>query len=173
MLEVGWFVSLSTAARMVLVNRSLAPSFAHQLYKNVHLKNMDQASRFFQMLRQPSATQLYCCADMVRNLQIGFSLRFGSVDQQNNVDGRHPFFDIYEPFMQDLQYGLEQLHSLTSLNVFVDLDRDPTALARLIHLLDGELQKGSDPYVLRLKCLNMEGKKVRVLPCINPTYTRF
>lgn len=173
MLEVGRFVTPGTAAKMVLVNRSLATSFAHQLYKNVHLKNMDQASRFFQMLRRPSATQLYCCADMVRNLQLGFSLWLGSMDQQNNVDGRHPFFDIYKPFMQDLQYGLEQLHSLSSLNVFVDMDRDPTALARLIHLLDGDLQKGSDPYVLRLKCLNLGGqKKVRVLPCTNPMYTR-
>jgi hypothetical protein len=168
LLEIGWFVSLDTATKMVLVNRGLSPSFAHQLYTNVHLKNVDQASRFFQMLQQPSATELYCCADMVKNLQLGFSLRFDSTYQQNDEDGRHPFFHIYEPFMQDLQYGLDRLHSLTSLNVSVDMDRDPTALTRLIHLLDGELQAGSDPFVLRLKCLNVreeEKKKVGVLYC--------
>jgi hypothetical protein len=165
LLEIGQFVSLDTAAKMVLVNRSLSRSFAHQLYTNVHLKNMDQASRFFQMLQRPSATKLYCCADMVKNLQLGFSLRFGSTDQQNDEDGRHPLFDIYEPFMDDLQHGLDQLHSLTSLNVSVDMDRDPTALTRLINMLDGELEAGSDPFVLRLKCLNNmreEGKKVGV-----------
>ena len=96
---------------------------------------------------------------MVKNLQLGFSLLFDSTDHQNDEDGHHPFFDIYEPFMQDLQYGLDQLHSLTSLNVSVDMDRDPTALTRLIHLLDGELQAGSDPFVLRLKCLNVREKE--------------
>jgi hypothetical protein len=173
MLEIGRFVSPTTTANLVLVNRSLSTSFAHQLYKNIHLTHLDQASRFFQMLRRPSATKLYCAADMVKNLQLGFGLRFGSTDQQINAkDGCHPFFDIYEPFMQDLRYGLKQLHSLASLNVFVDMDRDPTALTRLINLLDGELQAGSHPFVLRLKCLNTTKEKVGVLQSNNSVHTR-
>jgi hypothetical protein len=95
--------------------------------------------------------------------------------QQNDEDDCHPFFDIYEPFMQDLQYGLGQLHSLTSLNLSADMDRDPTILRRLIHLLDGELQVGSDPFVLRLKYLNVreeEKKMVGVLYCKNSMHIK-
>ena len=174
LLDIGQFVCLDTAAKMVLVNQSLSQSFVHQLYTNVHLKNMDQGSCFFQMLQQPCAIKLYCCADMVKNLQLGFSLRFGSTDQKNDEDGHHPFFNIYQPFMHILQHGLDQLHSLTSLNVSVDMDRDPTAFTRLIHWLDGELQAGSVPFVLRLKCLNMMevGKKVCVLYCKNSMHNR-
>jgi hypothetical protein len=144
---------------MVSVKSTIAVPLAQQLYKNVELKNCCQAACFFKMLRRPPATKLYHCADLVKNLQLAFNFWFHPVvpsARGYDADGHHLYFDVYEPFIQDVEYGFKCFRHLASLNVFVDMHDDDASLSRLINMLLGPVQAGVKPFVLRLKCLKSE-----------------
>ena len=114
---------------------------------------------FFRMLRKPSATMAsYNPRSLVENLQLSFSLELGATSPSRGAyypDGRHFFFDVYEPFIRDVEYVIHHLSSLVSLNIFVDMVQDPAAFTRIINMLRGKrVQPAIKPFVLRLKSLS-------------------
>jgi len=158
-LSIGTFVTSGTLASLTRIKHDLAKPLAMKLYNCVELKDLDQATMFFKMLQNSDRHTLYRSAHLVKHLQLSFSLRFRASGpssrsrKAHDSDGRHYFWDIYNPFMDDVQRGFELLKHLDSLNVAVEMERDPTAIARLINML-GDMSPDRKPFVLRLKCLD-------------------